>query len=230
MKKVMFIVAHPDDESLGCGGLISKFVRNNIQVFVLVVAEGSSCRFSKLDFDANWDCISRTIRQRSRMFKDAMSYLGVNTTYENNFRCGALSMTPLIEINQLIEEKIRDWKPDTVITHSYIDSNLDHQTIFNSVRIATRPTPNSRIKTVLSFEIPSSTDWAFTQSFVPNYFVELSAKDLENKIKALSFYDTEIPSNNHPRSLANIRALAKIRGSQVGVEYAEAYCLIRHSD
>ena len=129
----------------------------------------------------------------------------------------------------MIEKLIRDWQPDTVITHSYIDSNLDHQTVFESVRIATRPTANSTIKTVLSCEIPSSTDWSFIESFSPNYFVELDDDDLTNKIEALKFYEKEIPEKNHPRSLENIKALAKIRGSQVGVEYAEAFCLIRHS-
>ena len=96
--------------------------------------------------------------------------------------------------------------------------------MFESVRIATRPTANSTVKTVLSCEIPSSTDWSFVESFSPNYFIELDDDDLTNKIEALKFYEKEIPGKNHPRSLDNIKALAKIRGSQVGVEYAEAFC------
>ena len=229
MNKIMIIVAHPDDETLGCGGLISKLVREKKNIFVLIVAEGSSCRFSTSASKHELEIQKLAIKKRSKMLERSMHYLGVQDICELNLRCGALSAMPLIEINQLIEKPIRAWQPDTVITHSYIDSNLDHQTVFESVRIATRPTANSTVKTVLSCEIPSSTDWSFVESFSPNYFIELDDDDLTNKIEALKFYEKEIPGKNHPRSLDNIKALAKIRGSQVGVEYAEAFCLIRHS-
>ena len=180
MNKIMIIIAHPDDETLGCGGLISKFIKENKNIFVLVVAEGSSCRFPTSANKQELDKQKQAIKKRSKMLKSSMQYLGVQHICELNLRCGALSAIPLIEINKLIEEKMRTWQPDTIITHSNIDSNLDHQTVFNSVRIAARPTANSTIKTVLSCEVPSATDWSFIQSFSPNYFIELKAEDLKN--------------------------------------------------
>ena len=99
MKKIMIIVAHPDDETLGCGGLISKLVREQKNIFVLIVAEGSSCRFSTSATKQERDIQKLAIKKRSKMLERSMHYLGVQDIYELNLRCGALSTIPLIEIN-----------------------------------------------------------------------------------------------------------------------------------
>ena len=46
MNKVLIIAAHPDDDILGCAGLMSKY-RGQVEFRVVFIAEGSSCRFNK---------------------------------------------------------------------------------------------------------------------------------------------------------------------------------------
>ena len=48
-QKILIISAHPDDEVLGCGGSISKWSKNDHEVHVLIMAEGSTSRDSKRD-------------------------------------------------------------------------------------------------------------------------------------------------------------------------------------
>ena len=47
-KKFLIVVAHPDDDVLGCGGTIKKLTKLKKKVRVIFIAEGSSCRFKNL--------------------------------------------------------------------------------------------------------------------------------------------------------------------------------------
>ena len=43
--KLLIIAAHPDDETLGCGGTIAKAVINKAKAKVIFIGEGVSARF-----------------------------------------------------------------------------------------------------------------------------------------------------------------------------------------
>ena len=44
-KKVALVVAaHPDDEVLGCGGMIAKLSKRNVKVNILIISDGISSR------------------------------------------------------------------------------------------------------------------------------------------------------------------------------------------
>ena len=93
---------------------------------------------------------------------------------------------------------------------------------------ASRPFTNSFLKTLLSFEIPSSTEFNFSNrenKFKPNFFVDIT-KTLKFKINALQKYSTEIRKYPHPLSLTHIKNLSKVRGSNIGVKAAEAFELL----
>jgi hypothetical protein len=85
----------------------------------------------------------------------------------------------------------------------------------------------SGVKSVYLGEILSSSEWRFIDSFKPNVFVSLSEADLEAKIKALQFYESEVKAFPYPRSPEGIKTLAMYRGMQAGVQYAESFYLLR---
>ena len=224
-KKILVIACHPDDETLGCGGYFDKY-KNKHEFKVIFLAEGSSCRYK--DKINNKIKINEDIATRRKSAVKALKLFLINKVTFFDHPCGQLNKVPQTKINKILEDEIKNFKPKVILTHSNKDLNLDHQTIFKSVMVATRPTVIKNIvDEIYSFEILSSTEWNYSNKFQPNFFVKISRKNLMNKWKALKYYKTETQKKPHPRSLFGIESLAKYRGLQSGSIYAESYELIR---
>lgn len=223
MKRVLIIAAHPDDEVLGCGATISKYRTSGVAFRVVFVGEGSSCRF-----DDPLDVLAGAAkRQRTASAVRAMRLLGIEGFEFHDLPCGRLDQVPIITINKIIEKAVRDFDPDTVLTHSSCDVNNDHRIVFRATLMATRPGAQNHVARVLSYEVPSSSEWSYSSSFTPNLFEEVCEQDLLQKCAALDCYESEIRPFPFPRSEQGLRTLAMFRGMQAGVNYAEAFHLVR---
>tara|TARA_Y100000593_G_scaffold53094_1_gene99466 strand:+ start:3883 stop:4572 length:690 start_codon:yes stop_codon:yes gene_type:complete len=223
--KFLFIGAHPDDVELGCGGLISKLTSTDNEVRVIFLAEGDSCRYDKCDIDS--DEVKEKIKSKTECGIKSLNCLGVNSYEFYNLPCGRLDSEPLIEINKRIENEINTFKPNTIYTHSNIDTNKDHRVLFEATRIATRPGSKTFVDDVYLYEVLSSTEWNFDEAFKPNVFVGLSETHITKKVNAFDFYCSEKKEFPYPRCEKGIRTLANYRGMQIGTEYAEAFQLFR---
>ncbi len=223
MKRVLIIVAHPDDEVLGCGGLISKYQPLGVEFKIIFIGEGSTCRFLEPQCEASM----MAIKQRTASVTKAMDVLRILDFEFHNLPCGRLDQVPIISINKIIESAITSFDPDTVFTHSSSDVNNDHKIVFNSTLMATRPGAQNHVRRLYSFEVLSSSEWAFFNTFTPNYFEEISEDNLNLKWEALAAYESEVRKYPFPRSKEGLRALAMTRGMQAGFAYAEAFHLIR---
>ena len=85
-------------------------------------------------------------------------------------------------------------------------------------------TKKKQLKKILSYEVLSETEWNENEkSFNPNYFIKLSKNDINKKIKAFLKYKSQVKKFPHPRSKESILNLSRVRGSQVFMEYAEAF-------
>ena len=221
--KILVFAAHPDDDILGCGGMIAKRVKEGATVRVEFIAEGTSCRFD----DPNDPLIEKQLKARTLSGIKSLESLGVDSYDFHNLPCGRLDQIPQIAINKIMETAIIDFEPEIVFTHSSTDTNMDHRIVNLCTLVAARPTTNKSIKKIYSYEILSSTEWRFDCVFRPNYFLSLDQSHLSAKIKAFSFYTSEVQEYPHPRSFLGIETLARYRGMQCGTDLAEAYSLIR---
>ena len=220
--RILIIAAHPDDDILGCGGIISKFSLTK-KIKVIFIGEGSTARFQgPHSQEARDEIISRT-----KMAVDALKILNVNDVNFLNLPCSQLDTVPQIDINRIIEASIDDFKPDTIFTHSSKYLNIDHQIVNKATLIATRPLPNRKVKTLLAYEVPSSSEWNFQNPFNPNYFIELNEQQVTKKQEALSIYASEVGVFPFPRSLLGLESLARCRGMQSGYILAEAFEVLR---
>lgn len=226
MKKILVLASHPDDELLGCGGTLARYGQTGAQVKILFIGEGSTCRY---DDPAEPNAL-RDREVRNSCAIEALKVVGVTDYVFVDFPCGRFDQIPIIEINKVIEKQIKEFKPDTVFTHSDIDSNNDHRIVHRSSIMATRPCGPHVVKRLYSYEVLSSSEWSYSKSFSPNYFVKLSKEQLLLKWEALECYKSEVREYPFPRSWLGVENLAMQRGMQAGAEFAEGFQLIRGFD
>ena len=222
--KVLAVVAHPDDEVLGLGGTLRKHVLAGDSVYVLFTFEGVSARGN---LDDCWDRELATREEAARMAASIIGHTIVEFGHASNLRSETLAR---LDFTKYILSHLLQIQPEIVYTHCPLDLNLDHHFVSESVTTACRPTGTLAVRTIRHFETPSATEWAIPtskQAFSPDTFINIE-DCWDDKIKALQCYDYELRDSPHPRSIDYIKALAVIRGGQVGFRYAEAFHQVRH--
>ena len=226
VKRVMVIAAHPDDEVLGCGATIAKEIANGSEVRVIIMADGITARYETVSEEAE-----RELQTLYTTSCEALKVLGVPN--ENILYCRYADMKmntiPFIDLVLRIRKETQAFKPSVVYTHHRGDYNVDHRVVFDVVIAATRPCPHEHTPQQLyAFEVNSSTEWAspLINPFAPTVYVNVE-QTIEKKMAALLRYTTEVRDYPHPRSPDGVEILAKKRGLDVGMRYAEAFELIR---
>lgn len=222
---VLVVAAHPDDEVLGCGGTILRHVEAGDHVEILIVAEGATSRQRQ----RNRLNAKNELTELAISAEKARSILGTAGVELLDLPDNRLDSMNLLDLIKQIEEKIKRHKPEIVYVHHAGDLNVDHRRLHEAVVTACRPTPENTTRLLLSFEVASSTEWQTPGSapaFQPNWFVDISAQ-WERKRLALEAYSSEMRAWPHARSIKAIEHLARWRGAQVGVNAAEAFCLLR---
>ena len=223
--KYLVIAAHPDDEVLGCGGSMAKWIKTGNEVHLLIMAEGATSRGKHRDRES----CSEELSILAKSVKQAADILGVKSVKMLDYPDNRMDSVDLLDVVKSVEEIVEKLKPELVVTHHAGDLNIDHQIVHHAVMSACRPQFGSLVKRILSFEVPSATEWnSHTASipFIPNWFEDIS-KTLELKIAALEAYKSEMRKWPHSRSIKGVEHLAHLRGASVGCEAAEAFVLIR---
>lgn len=224
MNKILIVAAHPDDDILGCGGLMAKYSSSRI-IRVVFIAEGTTCRYSRAE--VNSPPAQEGVKVRADAACRALRSLGVKDVKFYDLPCGRLDQGPVIELNKIIESELKIFQPDALFSHSQDDVNNDHRLVSRAVQMATRPGGLYHVPFLYSFEVQSSTEWNFSVPFAPNHFEVLTDTQVRQKWEALAFYETEIRAYPHPRSYEGVETLARYRGVQAGAAYAEAYTSVR---
>jgi N-acetylglucosamine malate deacetylase 1 len=223
MKLILVCAAHPDDEVLGCGGTIAKLADGGAIIHVAFLADGV---FSRAGDQTKQQ---EELRIRRAAAQEACDILGVKSVSFGDFADNRMDTVALLDIINVVDKLIADHRPDTVFTHHIGDVNIDHRRIHEAVVTACRPQRGHPVKTLLCFEVPSSTEWQLPGSapvFTPNWFVDIS-DTLDHKLAALDAYAAELRAWPHSRSRQGVEHLARWRGATIGVDAAEAFMLGR---
>ncbi|PDY47159.1 PIG-L deacetylase family protein [Bacillus pseudomycoides] len=210
---VLVIGAHPDDELLGAGGTLKRLVENGYRVISIITALGRKEE-------------AHHIQQLSRC---ANKVIGIEEVIFLKHANLELELIPLHQLTKEIEQLIQTYKPSKIFTHHYGDVNIDHLITFQAVLTATRPLPNQKPIELITFETVSSSEWNIhtnDKAFKSNYFVDITDQ-MDSKIAALKHYDVEMRDFPHPRSYEGVQYLGRVRGMTIGVQYAEAFEVVR---
>lgn len=220
--KILIIAAHPDDEILGCGGTISRLINEGHTAFSLILGEGITSRYKKNE--------KNKIEQEKTKLKEEMNKankeIGIKKVFKFEFPDNKFDSIPLLDVVKKIEKVKKEVNPDIIFTHHKDDLNIDHRVAYKATITAFRPLKEETVRKIYSYEVLSSSEWNYPKKFNPNVFFDIS-NQIESKIKAMSLYRSEVRDSPHPRSLDSIKLKAKMWGTQVGLDYAEAFELVR---
>lgn len=222
---ILVVAAHPDDEILGCGGAMAKHIKGGDKVKVLILAQGVAARSNEA-FE-----LDLKIAELKKSAYQAASVLGVRNIKLFGLPDNRLDTMPILDVIKIIEYEIENFRPSLIYTHHHSDLNIDHRICYEAVITAARPLKGSSVKTILTFETLSSTEWRPVTAgsvFQPNWYIDIE-DTLHLKKDAMSCYVEELRQWPHSRSIEGIDALAKYRGMMSGLKYAEAFSLVRHA-
>ena len=217
-KKIMVVSPHPDDETLGAGGTITKLIDQGYEVMILTVSGHLPPLYKREDYEV-------TLKEAYEAYK----VLGVSDSVFLEIPATMIGEQPVHVLNSKVTSIMKEFEPNIVFC-PFPDRHIDHRLIFESCMVATRPVGfGKKIEMVTAYETLSETHWNapyvepnFTQNLVVNI-----DKYLEKKIEALQCFKSQISEKEGPRSLEAVKSLARFRGSQAGFEYGEAFYIIR---
>lgn len=201
-KKWIFFVPHPDDEALGCGGLIALLTKAQVSIHVVLVTNGEA---------AGGD-IEILREKRAAEFYESMKVLGVSSFECWNMPDGKLGS--VVSLKEKIFDIIIERKPDIIVSPWFEDEHSDHRAIGLLSREITK-----KLKTdVLFFEV-----WG---AFKPTHLVDIT-NVIQVKIAAIKAHLTGISYGNYLNGFIGLSAYRSIYlpYAVTGASYAEAFVL-----
>ena len=221
-KKILIIAAHPDDEVLGCFGTVAKLIQQGYEAYTLILGEGKTSRADIRAVENN----KEELQQLNSEIIKANETIGIKKCFVYNFPDNRFDSVDLLDIIKVISKVKEEIHPDIIFTHYENDLNVDHSITYKAVLTATRPMEDECVTELYSFEVLSSTEWNYPNSFHADLFVDIE-ETIELKIDAMRQYKSELRDFPHPRSLEGIKLNAQFHGMRLGRKYIEAFKTIR---
>lgn len=201
--KVLVLSPHPDDEAIGCGGVIYQHYLAGEEVTVVFLTNGSQGRTRGVSEE-------EIIRQRKKEAEKAAKVLGIHNIIFWNYKDGDLCLSK--ESIERMRTLINTITPDVVYLPCFIDEHPDHRAtnrIF--VEVCSEIIPNFK---VFAYEV-----WT---PLIPNCLINIT-NEMNKKLEALECYKTQTALFNISKLAENLNAfragIIRLRGYQ----YAEAY-------
>lgn len=228
-ERLLVIAPHPDDEIIGCGGLISRVKKDGGKVYVLFLTVGDTKDFSSKGKSTQKERFSEIDKVARYLKYDKYHIAFPGDKY--HLQLDKLSQKDLINEIERGKISLEKLKPSIIAFPALDDYNQDHRATAKAAFAACRPSSSDfkfSPKMILSYESTTSF-WGFSDRKTLNFFITLTGKNLKDKLQSLKLYKSQVRNKLHPRSVDKIRSLAKLRGAIYGVEQAEAYQLHRIS-
>lgn len=218
--RVLVVAAHPDDETLGCGGTLLRHRAAGDRLYWARATEAHQPQWSAGEVRRKADEVERVTRA-----------YGMEERFDLGFPAALLDTVPQAVLMEEIGAVVEEVRPATIYLVHGGDVHTDHRALFTAAMSVLKPLHMGRldVRRVLCFETLSSTEAAppcRETAFLPTVFHDITPH-IDRKLEIMELYETEAQPDPSPRGPSAIRALARLRGATMGVEYAEAFQMVR---
>lgn len=227
-ERVLILSPHPDDEVIGCGGLISKVKDEGGQVLVQFVTLGDTRDVSVTGMSTADERLVEIDRVAGILKYDDWDIALRGAEY--HLRLDAMARVDLVGVlEETARLSLRAVEPSVVLLPAPWSYNQDHRAVAEAALTALRPmdVADRRAPRVVALFEEVADQWAAESTTPPNLFVELDAPHLDDKIEAMRTYASQVRPHPHTRSLEALRNMAVVRGAHSGLRFAEAYHCVR---
>lgn len=198
--KVLAFGAHPDDLEVGAGGLLARLAQQGAQVLAAVVS------------------VPSLLPERIKEASSGAGILGVKLTILNSEKKCRVEDIPMHAIVAQMDMLVNDIRPDLVITHSAHDLHWDHGLVNRATVSAVRRWPCNLLAYVSSYEMNAQV----SSRSMGQCFADVTTT-IDRKVDAIAAHQSQLAHMD----LESTRDLARAMGRLAGVEYAEAYEVLR---
>lgn len=223
LSSVLVIAPHADDEVLGCGGLMAKLARNGTRVHVMYCAVDGFHHYG-LEEDT-------TYAQRVAEIDDVAELFGCTyeILYGDKGLIEKLDTVPRRDMVDAFEAAMNLHLPDLLLVNGGVDYDQDHVAVFQAAFAAARPIApqfgKHLVPHVLTYEM-AKLNWSAEPLPRCTAYIDIT-EQIEMKRESVRRYPSQLRPSPHIRSLEAVTALASVRGKEIGVEYAEAFSILR---
>lgn len=216
--KSLVVAPHPDDEVLGVGGTLLRRKAEGATLGWLIM--------TKISVESGWS--SEKVLKRQQEIAQITELFGFDSVFELGYTTTQLDQIQMSELINAVSGVIESFTPNEIFVPHSSDVHSDHRVTFEAVASSTKWFRSSSIKRILAYETLSETDFGLgpNRCFQPNIFMNIEGY-LENKLRAMGIYSSEVGEFPFPRSNEAISALATLRGASSGFKQAEAFELMR---
>ncbi len=220
---ILVIAPHADDETLGMGGTIARLGSEGREVNVAVMT-GPGAEPHPIWPHEVWDVIRAEAAEAAKV-------LGVARLEFEELPAVCVPDLPVHALNKAVSDMIARFDPEELYLPYYHDLHGDHQAIAYAALVHARAylERSRRIRLIAMYETPTETHLfpgQLAPPFAPNFWVDVS-DTIETKLRAWECYRSQQQAGDTPRSAAAVKALAVMRGAEIGAAAAEAFMLLR---
>ena len=221
--RLLILSPHPDDETLGCGGLIRRIKKAGGEVYVMIITYGDEAQYG--GFSEKSTRLTELENVMSFLKVDDFEVLLAGEQYHL-----MLDQVPEKVLLDKIEKDARlnlnQLKPNVVALPAGDSYNVDHSATYQAGFTALRPRPhNLKSYCPLVITYDDLCFWSH-QKLAGNLFINIE-NEIDDKLHALSLYKSQMREDPHERSIENIRNYHSVLGRSQGVKYVEQYVINR---
>lgn len=215
-ERILILAPHADDETLGCGGSIKKYIDSGKHVEVVILTDG---RLGDPDIRATRSARSRAEREhalialRQQETRDAMDTLGVNALTFLAAADGRLASADGIFIESLLR-RFDLVRPDIVFVPFFLDRHPDHQAATACLDAVYQRLGRAQDVTLAAYEI-----WS---PLAANTLVDISSV-ADFKWQAIAAYQSQLKDVDYLSATKGLNRFRAIAGLLPGSVYAEAF-------